>query len=245
MRIICMRKGERDDEPGVCSYELVSFFHHVRAASPALTCRLGNGDYLLITKPGEDAAGTLKGIVDDLLSPAGVADCRGMTDVQFKAVTQEELARSGQAEEKKPAQAGLMQIIYEKNSGVSWEEQCYHRFCSSFVLSRFRHYEDPRRRESFLVCELLDGSMMILKEQGVEKEEKNQHGTKFTVYEFSALKKVVEALLGPDHLADCRGMEGITVEWMDHVPTVEVENLPLTAEGDAVCVGGSVRVDNL
>ena len=83
MRIICKRpslgKGGR---PGVCAYDVISFRHHPADADPFITCSMADGRTVGINREGQDD-GTLEGIVETLLSPSGVADCRDMQGISI------------------------------------------------------------------------------------------------------------------------------------------------------------------
>ena len=70
---------------GVAAYDLVGFFYQPSDAEPSITCLMANSMKFTITCSGKDADGVLNRIVEDLLSPTGVADCRNIPGVKLKA----------------------------------------------------------------------------------------------------------------------------------------------------------------
>lgn len=104
MRIICKRPTDQNGgKPGVAAYDLIGFRHHPTDTNPSIVCTLADGSRLRVTCPGQDSDGLLDRVVEALLSPGGVADCRKASRLRIEPL------------------APLVQRVYIENK---WAQTC-------------------------------------------------------------------------------------------------------------------------
>ena len=86
MRIIYgWPSGGDGGKMGVAAYDLTGFLYQPSDTDPSISCLMSNSLRFTITCSGKDADGVLSRIVEDLLSPTGVADCRNVPGLRVKA----------------------------------------------------------------------------------------------------------------------------------------------------------------
>lgn len=81
MKILLKRPSARDSgKLGLAAYEVISFRHHPSDTDPRISCCMADGRRLELSGSG----GALDRIIEGLLTPDGIADCRDIPGINLK-----------------------------------------------------------------------------------------------------------------------------------------------------------------